>query len=104
MNTSRRMKTSLFNRFEKELSNPVALVLRAAEGLTVSVFDGLVQLTELNRNQLAAFINVTPRTIDNYRVRHHKLGRVGSEQILRLLTLYKKPMKFLVAPRLLTAG
>jgi hypothetical protein len=53
------MKTSLFEQFQKELSDPVALVMRAAEGLAVNVFDTLVQLTELNENQLAAFINVT---------------------------------------------
>lgn len=90
MNTLARTDASLFHQYEKELSNPVTLVLRAAEGLAVSVFDGLMQITALNKNQLAAFIDATPKTIDNYRVRHRKLGRVESEQILQLLALYKK--------------
>jgi len=84
------MKTSLLEQFQKELSNPVALVMRAAEGLAVNVFDALVQFTELNENQLAAFINVTPGIIRYYRVRDCKLGRAGSEQILQLLALYER--------------
>ena len=83
-------KTSLFRQYEKELSNPVAMVMRAAEGLAVSVFDKIIQITALNKNQLAAFIDVTPKTIDNYRIRRHKLGRTESEQLLQLMALYKK--------------
>ena len=80
----------LFRRYQKELSNPVALVLKAAEGINVNVFDGLLQITTLNKNQLAAFMDTTPKTIDNYRSRNHKLGRIESEQLLQLLGLYKK--------------
>ncbi|WP_332735220.1 type II RES/Xre toxin-antitoxin system antitoxin [Flavihumibacter sp.] len=83
-------KTSLFRQYEKELSNPVAMVMRAAEGLAVSVFYKIIQITALNKNQLAAFIDVTPKTIDNYRIRRHKLGRTESEQLLQLMALYKK--------------
>lgn len=83
-------KTSLFRQYEKELSNPVAMVMRAAEGLAVSVFDKIIQITALNKNQLAAFIDVTPKTIDNYRIRRNKLGRTESEQLLQLMALYKK--------------
>lgn len=83
-------KTSLFRQYEKELSNPVAMVMRAAKGLTVSVFDEIMHVSALNKNQLAAFINATPKTIDNYRLRRHKFGRIESEQLLRLLGLYKK--------------
>ena len=83
-------KTSLFRQYEKELSNPVAMVMRAAEGLAVSVFDKIIQITALNKNQLAAFIDVTPKTIDNYRIRRHKLDRTESEQLLQLMALYKK--------------
>ena len=81
---------SLFRQYEKELSNPVAMVMKAAEGLAVSVFDGLIQVSALNKNQLAAFIDATPKTIDNYRLRRHKLGRIESEQLLQLMSLYKK--------------
>ena len=83
-------KVSLFRQYEKELSNPVAMVMNAAEGLAVSVFDGLIQVSALNKNQLAAFIDATPKTIDNYRLRRHKLGRIESEQLLQLMSLYKK--------------
>ena len=83
-------KTSLFHQYEKELSNPVAMVMKAAEGLAISVFDGLIQVSALNKNQLAAFIDATPKTIDNYRLRRHKLGRIESEQLLQLMALYKK--------------
>jgi putative toxin-antitoxin system antitoxin component (TIGR02293 family) len=87
---TRYKEPALFQRYNKELSNPVALVLKAAEGLAVNVFDGLLQISSLNKNQLAAFIDTTPKTIDNYRARRHKLGRIESEQLLQLLGLYKK--------------
>ena len=90
MGTMINTKASLFHQYEKELSNPVALVLKAADGLAISVFDSLMQITALNKNQLSAFIDTTPKTIDNYRLRRHKLGRIESEQLLQLLALYKK--------------
>jgi len=83
-------KTSLFRQYEKELSNPISMVLRAAEGLAISVFDEIMRVSALNKNQLAAFIDATPKTIDNYRLRRHKLGRIESEQLLQLMALYKK--------------
>ncbi|HVZ55451.1 MAG TPA: antitoxin Xre/MbcA/ParS toxin-binding domain-containing protein [Chitinophagaceae bacterium] len=83
-------KTALFRQYEKELSNPIARVMKAAEGLAVSAFDGLIQVTGLNKNQLAAFLDTTTKTIDNYRLRRHRLGRIESEQLLQLMALYKK--------------
>ncbi|MFT4092804.1 MAG: DUF2384 domain-containing protein [Niabella sp.] len=88
-------KVSLFHQYEKELSNPVALVMKAAEGLAVSVFDEIIKVSSLNKNQLAAFIDATPKTIDNYRLRRHKLGRIESEQLLQLMLLYKKGQEIL---------
>jgi putative toxin-antitoxin system antitoxin component (TIGR02293 family) len=84
------VKSSIYQQYEKELSNPVALVLKAAEGLAISVFDEIMRITALNKNQLAAFLDATPKTIDNYRLRRHKLGRNESEQLLQLMALYKK--------------
>lgn len=86
----RTAKSAIFRQFEKELANPVALVLKAAEGLTVNVFDELVRISSLSKNQLAAFLDATPRTIENYRIRRHKLGRTESEHLLQLIGLYKK--------------
>lgn len=83
-------KISLFRQYEKELSNPVAMVMKAAEGLAISVFDEITRVSALNKNQLAAFIDITPKTIDNYRLRRYKLGRIESEQLLQLMALYKK--------------
>ena len=83
-------KISLFRQYEKELSNPVAMVMKAAEGLAISVFDEITRVSALNKNQLAAFIDITPKTIDNYRLRRYKLCRIESEQLLQLMALYKK--------------
>lgn len=90
MRSTTHPRIPLFRQYEKELSNPIAMVMKAAEGLAISVFDGLMQVTALNKNQLAAFIDATPKTIDNYRLRRHKLGRIESEQLLQLMALYKK--------------
>lgn len=90
MKVSNHTKNISFQNYEKVLYDPIALVLKAAEGLDVAVFEGLMQITTLKRYQLAAFINVTPKTIDNYRLKQRKLGRVESEQLLQILGLYKK--------------
>ena len=83
-------KFSLFRQYDKAISDPVTMVMKAAEGLSVSVFDRLIRVSALNTNQLAIFIGATPKTIDKCRLRRHKLGRVASEQLLRLVGLYKK--------------
>ena len=90
MSTTTNSRISLFRQYEKELSNPVLMVMKAAEGLTISVFDRLMQVSALKKNQLAAFLDATPKTIDNYRLRQHKFGRIESEQLLQLIALYKK--------------
>ncbi|SDZ74570.1 putative toxin-antitoxin system antitoxin component, TIGR02293 family [Arachidicoccus rhizosphaerae] len=90
MESTRHINEILFQQYQKELSNPVAMVLKAADGLAISAFDALLQVTALSKNQLAAFIDATPKTIDNYRTRQRNLGRTESEQILQLLGLYKK--------------
>lgn len=85
--------SQLFKEYQRELSNPVAMVLRAAEGITISSFDALQELTGLGKGQLAAFLDATPKTIDNYRLRKRKLGRPESEQLLQLVGLYQKGLE-----------
>jgi putative toxin-antitoxin system antitoxin component (TIGR02293 family) len=90
MGVTKRTNTSLFHRYEKELSNPIVMVMKAAKGLPISVFDEIIRMSALNKSQLAAFIDVTPKTIDNYRLRRYRLGRIESEQLFQLMSLYKK--------------
>jgi len=90
MHSALNTSSAIFHKFEKEFTSPVAMVLKAAEGVTVSVFDDLIQVSNLSENQLAAFIDATPKKIDHYRNRRKSLGRVESEQLLQLLALYKK--------------
>ncbi|HEX2608858.1 MAG TPA: antitoxin Xre/MbcA/ParS toxin-binding domain-containing protein [Flavisolibacter sp.] len=87
---ARRKEFPLFKEYQKELSNPIAMVYRASEGVGVGVFDALQELTILGKAQLAAFLDATPKTIDNYRIRKRKLGRPESEQLLQIMGLYKK--------------
>jgi putative toxin-antitoxin system antitoxin component (TIGR02293 family) len=93
MATTSKKVTSLFQKYEKELSNPIALVLKAAGGVDMGVFDGLLQITDLSKQQLASFIDATPKTIDNYRTRKRSFGRMESEQLLQILNLYKKGLQ-----------
>lgn len=83
-------KRSLYQEYHKEISNPIDLVFTAANGVNISMFDSLITLTGLSKNQLAAFIDVSPKTIDNHRIRQRRLGRMESEQVLQILSLYKK--------------
>ena len=81
---------TLFHQFKKELSNPIAMVLKAAEGVSVHEFDALLKTSMLHKNQLAAFLGLTTKTIDNYHLKNKRLGRVESEHLLMLISLYKK--------------
>jgi putative toxin-antitoxin system antitoxin component (TIGR02293 family) len=81
---------ALFDEYHREIANPVALVLQAAKGIRIHFFDAFLKIANLQKNQLAAFIHATPRTIDNYRQKNGVFGRVESEQLLQLLALYKK--------------
>lgn len=81
---------ALFDEYHQEIVNPVALVLKAAKGIKIHFFDAFLKMAHLQKNQLAAFIHATPRTIDNYRQKNGVFGRVESEQLLQLLALYKK--------------
>lgn len=82
--------STFFQKFQNELANPVALVMKAKEGVATSVFDSMVSLTGFTKAELASFIDTTPKTIDNYRFKKQKLGRTESEQLLQILHLYKK--------------
>lgn len=84
---------AFFQKFEKEISNPVALVLKAKEGIGIQVFDSLLNITNLTKNELASFIDATPKTIDNYRLRKQKLSRSQSEHLLQVLSLYNKGLE-----------
>jgi putative toxin-antitoxin system antitoxin component (TIGR02293 family) len=90
MTASAKIQKALFQRFEKELSNPIAMVLKATSGLPVSVFDQMASVSLLSKNELAALIHITTKTIENYRAGKKKLNRPESEQLLQLLLLYKK--------------
>jgi putative toxin-antitoxin system antitoxin component (TIGR02293 family) len=80
----------LFNTFEKEIKNPAALVFRAEEGLPVKVFDELSTVANVSPEELAAVINITAKTVRNYRVKNTRFARPASEQLLQLVSLYKK--------------
>jgi hypothetical protein len=62
-----RRSGNLFEEYHKEITNPVALVFKAAKEIKINFFDSFLKIAGLQKNQLAAFIQATPRTIDNYR-------------------------------------
>jgi putative toxin-antitoxin system antitoxin component (TIGR02293 family) len=83
-------QSNLVRRYNKEISDPVSLFFTAESGLPVQVFDDLIKITGLNKNQLAGFIDMTAKTIDNYHKRKKPFRRIQSEQLLQILALYKK--------------
>jgi putative toxin-antitoxin system antitoxin component (TIGR02293 family) len=85
-------RSDLVRRYDKEIADPVSLFFTAESGLSVQVFDDLIKMTGLNKNQLAGFIDMTPKTIDNYHKRKKPFRRIQSEQLLQILVLYKKGM------------
>ncbi|HVB02217.1 MAG TPA: antitoxin Xre/MbcA/ParS toxin-binding domain-containing protein [Chitinophagaceae bacterium] len=95
---STKLPQDLFKKYIQEISNPVVLVFTAGKGLEVNFFDQLLKLTGLNKKQLAAIIDTTPKTIDNRRLNRRPLGRIESEQLLQILALYKKGKEIFGTP------
>jgi putative toxin-antitoxin system antitoxin component (TIGR02293 family) len=66
------------------------LMEQAAKGLAPESFDRFSTLTEVPREQLAAAIHTTTRTIARRKEAAKTLDRTSSERLVRLALLYKQ--------------
>lgn len=77
---------SVFTRFA--IKDDYKLLKKAKEGLKTDVFYSLADAIKMPEKTLASVINLSPRTISNYRDQEKGLDPIYSEHLLKLINLY----------------
>ncbi|WP_304342723.1 antitoxin Xre-like helix-turn-helix domain-containing protein [Chryseobacterium koreense] len=75
--------------------NDWSLVKKAKEGIDTDVFYTFADSIKMPEKFLAAVINLSPRTISNYRDQNKSLEANYSEHLLKLISLYEKGKEYL---------
>ena len=82
---------SLRSKFKNlPIANNHALVASARKGVSTKVFYDFVDIIKIPEKNLAAIINLSARTISNYKEKKQNLEPTYSEHLLKLIALYKK--------------
>jgi putative toxin-antitoxin system antitoxin component (TIGR02293 family) len=84
-------KYSVRNRFKNlNLNNSHTIVLSARKGLKPKIFYDFADAIKMPEKVLARIINLSARTITNYRAQQKVLDPVNSEHLLKLISLFEK--------------
>lgn len=70
------------------IKNDYSLIKKARNGVDTHVFYSLAEIIRMPEKTLASVINLSPRTISNYRDQNKKLDPNYSEHLLKLIYLY----------------
>jgi len=82
---------SLKDKFKDlEIVNNYALVASAHKGLSTKVFYDFADVVKIPEKTLASIINLSARTISNYKEKKKNLEPSYSEHLLKLIALYQK--------------
>lgn len=71
------------------IKNDYTLLKKAREGVSTDVFYSLADAINMPEKTLASIINLSPRTISNYRDKQKHLDANYSEHLLKLINLYQ---------------
>jgi putative toxin-antitoxin system antitoxin component (TIGR02293 family) len=84
-----KQQASLEGKFENldDLSNLVQLAMK---GVKPKVFYHFANITGIPDKYLAELINISPKTLSNYKERNKSLEPVKGEHLLKLIKLFKK--------------
>lgn len=73
-----------------DMANNFAIVISARKGLLPSVFYDFAKAIKMSEKDLAALINLSSRTISNYKESKKKLDPLYGEHLLKLIALFEK--------------
>ena len=89
--TSISNKNLIKNRFKDlDIVNNHALVFSARKGLKTKVFYDFAETIKMPEKNLASIINLSARTISNYKEKRKNLEPLYSEHLLKLIALFEK--------------
>lgn len=77
------------------IQNDYNLVKKAKSGINTDVFYTFAESIKMPEKILASVLNLSPRTISNYRDQKKDLDANYSEHLLKLITLYEKGKEYL---------
>jgi putative toxin-antitoxin system antitoxin component (TIGR02293 family) len=84
-------KLSIRTRFKKfDVSNLHTIVFSARKGLNPKIFYSFAETIKMPEKTLADILNISARTVNNYREQQKVLEPVYSEHLLKLIALYSK--------------
>ena len=84
-------KYSVKNRFKNlNLSSSQAIVFSARKGLKPKIFYDFAEAIKMPEKLLAGILNLSARTISNYKGQQKVLEPVYSEHLLKLISLFEK--------------
>ncbi len=78
------------SQYEPLIKDIFSLVTAASAGVPVKAFFELAEWSNLRKEQLAELLSVSLKTLDRYRQQDKKLNPISSEQVLKLIALFKK--------------
>jgi uncharacterized protein (DUF2384 family) len=82
---------SVRNKFKNlGLDNPYQLVNAARKGIKPKVFYDFAVTIKMPEKSLAGIINLSARTLSNYKEQQKNLEPIYSEHLLKLITLFEK--------------
>ena len=70
------------------ISNNLALINKSLEGVDASYFVSLQKHSGLRKDELAGFVGIDPKTVDNYRNSKRKFIKDVAEKLLHLHRLF----------------
>ncbi|GLU51392.1 antitoxin Xre-like helix-turn-helix domain-containing protein [Dyadobacter frigoris] len=88
---SNNKKNSLQSRFSNiNMATNFAIVVSARKGLQTKVFYDFAEAIKMPEKSLASIMNLSSRTISNYKESEKMLEPVQGEHLLKLITLFEK--------------
>lgn len=85
------METSLHSKFSNiDMASNFSIVVSARKGLNTKVFYDFAAAIKMPEKNLASIINLSARTISNYKDSQKKLEPQYGEHLLKLISLFEK--------------
>ncbi|MCP4122709.1 MAG: DUF2384 domain-containing protein [Bacteroidetes bacterium] len=79
--------------YDNFVEDDFTIATRAIDGVDANLFYDMVDITGLSKQALAAYLDISTKTLERYRKQHKKLNSFRSEMLLKLVTLYKKGLE-----------
>ena len=90
MNLTTEKSFSIKDRFKNlNVSTRHSLVFTARKGIDPKVFYDLAGLLKMPEQKLASILNLSSRTLNNYKTQHKNLDPIYSEHLLKLIGLFE---------------